>query len=64
MNTIKATIYINQNQKNENAKLYLKKLVILSRCDYLVSSIANGSAFAISYSNGYKDHYVFDKGEY
>lgn len=55
---------IPENLKNENAKLYLKKLVILSRCDYLVSSIANGSAFAISYSKGYKDHYVFDKGEY
>ena len=49
---------------NANAKIYLEKLVILSKCDYLVSSIANGSAFAISYSEGFKDHYVYDLGEY
>lgn len=44
---------------------YLITMLILSQCDYLVSSIANGSIFAnIMNGNRYEDKYIFNLGVY
>jgi len=44
---------------------YLTKIVLLSRCKYLVSSITMGSIAAYSMNGGkYEDEMIFDKGVY
>ena len=44
---------------------YLVRIILLTKCDYLISSITNGSLFALNMMEGtYKDDYLFDLGEY
>lgn len=43
---------------------YLCKLIILSKCSYLVGGNTNGSWMACAFSKGYKDRYIFDLGKY
>lgn len=44
---------------------YLVRIILLTKCDYLISSITNGSLFALNMMEGtYKDDYWFDLGEY
>ena len=55
---------LDKDLKNRGMK-YLVKIVLLSRCRYLVSSIAKGSIMAYSLNeNGYEDEYIFDLGVY
>lgn len=44
---------------------YLIRIILMSECDYLVSSIASGSIFALNMKKeAFKDSYVFDLGDY
>lgn len=44
---------------------YLVKMILLSKCKYLVSSITQGSKFSYSLKNGYyDDEFIFDLGLY
>lgn len=44
---------------------YLVKMILLSKCKYLISSIAQGSKFSYSLNGGnYEDEYIFDLGLY
>lgn len=44
---------------------YLVKMILLSRCRYLISSITMGSMFSYALNgNCYKDEYIFDLGIY
>lgn len=44
---------------------YLVRLILLGRCDYLISSLASGSEFVLDYKKDeYKDRYLFDLGLY
>lgn len=56
--------YLSQEDKINNAKVYLKKLIILSECDYLISSLTNGSVYSLAYNCDFKDSYIFDLGRY
>ena len=54
-----------QNDPYERGLKYLVRLVLLTKCDYLVSSITNGSLFVLAEKqNDYKDKYLFDLGRY
>ncbi len=44
---------------------YLVKMILLSKCKYLISSITQGSKFSYSLNGGqYEDEYIFDLGLY
>ena len=44
---------------------YLAKMILLSRCKYLVSSITCGSRVSYAWNgNAYSDKYIFDLGKY
>lgn len=44
---------------------YLVRIILMSECDYLVSSIASGSVFALNMKKEpYKASYIFDLGDY
>jgi len=56
------------NRKNDRYHTnldYLTDVVLLSRCDYFIGSIANGSGTALEINgNMYIDKYIFDLGSY
>ena len=57
------------NVLDDNKKLrgqkYLVKMILLSRCKYLISSITQGSKFSYALNGGkYADEYIFDLGLY
>ena len=53
------------NDPYERGKNYLIRLLLLSRCDYLVSGITNGSLFArCQREEEYEDSYWFELGLY
>lgn len=53
------------NDPYERGLNYLVRLLLLTKCDYLVSSITNGSLFALAEKDyPYKDKYIFDIGKY
>lgn len=55
---------LNKNPQKRGME-YLVKIVLLSRCKYLVSSITMGSIAAYSMNGGkYEDEMIFDKGVY
>ena len=55
---------LNKNPRKRGMD-YLAKIVLLSRCKYLVSSITMGSIAAYSMNGGkYEDEIIFDKGVY
>lgn len=43
---------------------YLTKIVILSKLDYLIAGNTCGSWAASAFSKGFKDHYIFNLGNY
>ena len=54
-----------QNDPYERGLNYLIRLILLTKCDYLISSITNGSLFVLAErENEYKDCYLFELGKY
>lgn len=51
------------NDPYERGLNYLVRLIILSKCSYLIASKASGSYYAITMGH-YKDRYIFDLGYY
>lgn len=44
---------------------YLTKMMLLNECDYLVSTLTNGSLFSLAMKEGdFKDKYIFNLGKY
>ena len=53
------------NDKKGLAEMYLTKIILLSKCKYLVSGITYGSRFAyVLNMNQYEDVHIFDLGIY
>lgn len=53
------------NDKKVRGQRYLVKMILLSRCRYLISSITQGSEFSYALNGGkYKDKYIFNLGLY
>ena len=51
--------------KKQRGQKYLVKMILLSRCKYLISSITQGSKFSYALNGGkYMDEYIFDLGLY
>ena len=49
----------------KTGQIYLEKLILLSKCKYLVAGQTNGSLFSLMYNKGtYEDVYLFNKGWY
>ena len=54
-----------EKNKKKRGMDYLVKIILLSRCRYLISSITMGSIAAYCFNGGrYKDEYIFDLGVY
>ena len=54
-----------ETNKKKRGMDYLVKLILLSKCKYLISSITMGSIAAYSLNGGiYEDEYIFDLGYY
>lgn len=54
-----------EDNKKLRGQKYLVKMILLSKCKYLISSITQGSKFSYSLNGGqYKDEYIFDFGLY
>ena len=44
---------------------YIMRLLLLTKCGYLISSLTNGSIFVLAHKQGlYKDKYIFNIGKY
>lgn len=51
--------------KKMRGQKYLAKMLLLSQCKYLISSITQGSKFSYTMNDGkYQDEYIFDLGLY
>lgn len=54
-----------EDNKKLRGQKYLVKMILLSRCKYLISSITQGSKFSYALNGGkYEDKYIFDLGLY
>lgn len=54
-----------EKDKKLRGQKYLAKMILLSRCRYLITSITQGSKFSYILNNGkYLDEYAFDLGLY
>ena len=54
-----------EDDKKLRGQKYLVKMILLSRCKYLISSITQGSKFSYALNGGkYVDEYIFDLGLY
>lgn len=54
-----------EEDKKLRGQKYLVKMILLSRCKYLISSITQGSKFSYALNGGkYIDKYIFDLGLY
>lgn len=54
-----------EKDKKMRGQKYLAKMILLSKCRYLITSITQGSKFSYILNNGkYVDEYVFDLGLY
>lgn len=54
-----------ENDKKKRGMDYLIKIILLSKCRYLISSITMGSIAAYCFNGGkYEDEYIFDLGYY
>ena len=65
--TKKEMLYLTLKDSNvlDQASKYLVKILVLSRCKYLITSITNGSVCAMAFNGDeYKDKYIFDLGIY
>lgn len=57
--------YKEKKDMYEDGLNYLVKMLCLAQCDYLISSLASGSIYAILKNQGlYKEKIVYDKGVY
>lgn len=53
------------DDKKQRGQEYLVKMILLSKCKYLISSITQGSKFSYALNGGkYEDEYIFDLGLY
>lgn len=53
------------DDKKQRGQNYLVKMILLSKCKYLISSITQGSKFSYALNGGkYKDEYIFHLGLY
>ena len=53
------------DDKKRRGQKYLVKMILLSKCKYLIASITQGSKFSYILNDGkYKDKYIFDLGLY
>ncbi|MDO4556725.1 MAG: hypothetical protein Q4B70_16550, partial [Lachnospiraceae bacterium] len=51
--------------KKKRGQDYLVKMVLLSKCKYLISSVTQGSKFSYILNGGaYSDEYIFNLGLY
>ena len=48
----------------ERGLRYIVRLLLLSRSDYLITSLAGGSRYVLALGANYKDKYIFDLGKY
>lgn len=63
-NVLSKSNVLNNNLKRRGQD-YLAKMVLLSKCRYLISSITQGSKFSYILNGGkYEDKYIFDLGLY
>lgn len=63
-NVLSKSNVLEENKKIRGQK-YLVKMILLSKCKYLISSITQGSIFSYSLKDGnYEDEYIFDLGLY
>lgn len=46
----------------ERGLRYLVRLLVLAKCDYLITSLASGSRFVLLNKHRYRDAYIFDLG--
>lgn len=54
-----------EDNKKLRGQNYLVKMILLSKCKYLISSITQGSKFSYALNGGkYKDEYIFNLGLY
>lgn len=54
-----------EKDKEMRGQKYLTKMILLSQCRYLITSITQGSKFSYALNGGkYEDEYVFDLGLY
>ena len=54
-----------KNDVKKTGQEYLCKIILLSKCGYLVSSLTNGSVCALAFNGDeYKDKFIFDLGLY
>lgn len=54
-----------EDNKKMRGQNYLVKMILLSKCKYLISSITQGSKFSYALNGGkYVDEYIFDLGLY
>ena len=53
------------DDKKQRGQNYLVKMILLSKCKYLISSITQGSKFSYALNGGKdKDEYIFNLGLY
>ena len=54
-----------EDNKKLRGQRYLVKMILLSKCKYLISSITQGSKFSYALNGGkYLDEYIFNLGLY
>ena len=54
-----------EEDKKIRGQKYLVKMILLSKCKYLISSMTQGSKFSYLLNDGkYEDEYIFDLGLY
>lgn len=54
-----------EDDKKIRGQKYLVKMILLSKCKYLISSMTQGSKFSYLLNDGkYEDEYIFDLGLY
>lgn len=63
--TVLSKSQVLDSDKKRRGQQYLVKMILLSKCKYLISSITQGSKFSYALNGGrYQDEYIFDLGLY
>ncbi|WP_417009137.1 hypothetical protein [Bacteroides congonensis] len=56
---------LNDKDPYEKGLTYITKLLLLNKCDYLVTTLTNGSLFTLAMKEGdFTDKYIFNLGKY
>lgn len=64
MDVLSKANVLDENKKRRGQN-YLVKMILLSKCKYLISSMTQGSKFSYILNNGeYQDEFIFDLGLY